>query len=213
MRDHSGRAISVCSMENIDPVGVHTGDSFVVAPALTLDAGDLARLRQMALDIVTELEIEGGCNCQFAFHPETKDVYVIEVNPRVSRSSALASKATGYPIAKVTALIALGYLLDEIKFDRGRGHGGDGADVGYIVMRCRAGPSISSRTLPHARDADKATGEVMAIGGSVEEALMKGRARRGDRLRHAQPRPRTPRRSPSASGAWTTCACSRSLRR
>jgi carbamoyl-phosphate synthase large subunit len=175
MRDHAGRAISVCSMENIDPVGVHTGDSFVVAPALTLEAGDLAKLRQMALDIVTELRIEGGCNCQFAFHPQTKDVYVIEVNPRVSRSSALASKATGYPIAKVTALIALGYLLDEIKFDpEAEGTAATEPDVGYIVMKMPRWPfdkfTNTSRTLGTQM---KATGEVMAIGGSVEEALMK----------------------------------------
>ncbi len=175
MRDHSGRAISVCSMENIDPVGVHTGDSFVVAPALTLDAGDLARLRQMALDIVTELEIEGGCNCQFAFHPETKDVYVIEVNPRVSRSSALASKATGYPIAKVTALIALGYLLEEIRFDpEAEGTAATEPDVGYIVLKMPRWPFDKFTNTSRALGTQmKATGEVMAIGGSVEEALMK----------------------------------------
>ena len=117
VRDASGKAITVCSMENIDPVGVHTGDSVVVAPALTLPAPDLEMLRQASLRIVDALDIRGGCNCQFAYDPETSDYYVIEVNPRVSRSSALASKATGYPIAKVTTLIALGYLLEEIRFD------------------------------------------------------------------------------------------------
>ena len=175
MRDHSGRAICVCSMENIDPVGVHTGDSFVVAPAQTLSAEEYAALRQTSLDIVNELKIEGGCNCQFAFHPQTKEIYVIEVNPRVSRSSALASKATGYPIAKVTALIALGYLLDEIRFDPdAEGTAATEPEVDYVVMKMPRWPfdkfTNTSRTLGTQM---KATGEVMAIGGSVEEALMK----------------------------------------
>ena len=190
MRDASGRAICVCSMENIDPVGVHTGDSFVVAPAQTLSEEELGRLRQTSLDIVSELKIEGGCNCQFAFHPQTKEIYVIEVNPRVSRSSALASKATGYPIAKVTALIALGYLLDEIRFDAdAEGTAATEPEVGYVVLKMPRWPfdkfTNTSRTLGTQM---KATGEVMAIGGSVEEALMK--AVRGaevgcDSLNHA----------------------------
>ena len=117
MRDSVGNVIAVCSMENFDPVGVHTGDSIVIAPAVTLADKELQMLRSASLDIITELGIEGGCNCQFALNPESFEYSVIEVNPRVSRSSALASKATGYPIAKVTTKIALGYTLDEIKND------------------------------------------------------------------------------------------------
>ena len=112
MRDHAGNAITICSMENVDPVGIHTGDSIVVAPAATLSDKEYSMLRKAALDIITELKIEGGCNCQFALNPDSFEYAVIEVNPRVSRSSALASKATGYPIAKVTTKIALGYTLD-----------------------------------------------------------------------------------------------------
>lgn len=115
MRDSAGSAITICSMENFDPVGVHTGDSIVVAPALTLADKEYQMLRSSALSIIGELGIEGGCNCQFALNPDSFEYAVIEVNPRVSRSSALASKATGYPIAKVSAKIALGYTLDEIK--------------------------------------------------------------------------------------------------
>ena len=114
MRDSAGNVITVCSMENIDPVGVHTGDSIVVAPAQTLANKEYQMLRTAALEIITALEIEGGCNVQFALNPDSFEYAVIEVNPRVSRSSALASKATGYPIAKVAAKIALGYTLDEI---------------------------------------------------------------------------------------------------
>ena len=115
MRDSAGSAVTICSMENLDPVGVHTGDSIVVAPALTLADTEYQMLRSAALAIIGKLGIEGGCNCQFALDPESMDYAVIEVNPRVSRSSALASKATGYPIAKVATKIALGYTLDEIK--------------------------------------------------------------------------------------------------
>ena len=110
----AGSVIAVCSMENVDPVGIHTGDSVVVAPALTLSDKEYQMLRTASLDIITALGIEGGCNCQFALNPDSFEYAVIEVNPRVSRSSALASKATGYPIAKVTTKIALGYTLDEI---------------------------------------------------------------------------------------------------
>ena len=117
MRDSAGNAIAVCSMENFDPVGIHTGDSIVVAPALTLSDKEYQMLRSAALDIIREIGIVGGCNCQFALNPESFDYAVIEVNPRVSRSSALASKATGYPIAKISTRIALGYTLDEIKND------------------------------------------------------------------------------------------------
>ena len=115
MRDSVGNVIAVCSMENFDPVGIHTGDSIVVAPALTLSDKEYQMLRSASLNIITALGIVGGCNCQFALNPDSFEYAVIEVNPRVSRSSALASKATGYPIAKVTTQIALGYTLDEIK--------------------------------------------------------------------------------------------------
>ena len=117
MRDAAGNTIAICSMENVDPVGVHTGDSIVVAPAQTLGVPEFNMLRRAALDIVSHLEIVGGCNVQFALHPTSFEYAVIEVNPRVSRSSALASKATGYPIAKMTTRLALGYTLDEIKND------------------------------------------------------------------------------------------------
>ena len=115
MRDGAGNVITVCNMENIDPVGVHTGDSIVVAPSQTLGDKEYQMLRSSALNIISELQITGGCNVQFALHPESFEYCVIEVNPRVSRSSALASKATGYPIARVAAKIAVGYTLDEIK--------------------------------------------------------------------------------------------------
>ncbi len=115
MRDSVGNVIAVVSMENVDPVGIHTGDSVVVAPALTLSDKEYQMLRSASLDIISALGIVGGCNCQFALNPDSFEYAVIEVNPRVSRSSALASKATGYPIAKVATRIALGYTLDEIK--------------------------------------------------------------------------------------------------
>jgi carbamoyl-phosphate synthase large subunit len=115
MRDGKGNVITVCNMENIDPVGIHTGDSIVVAPSQTLRDKEYQMLRTSALKIITALQIEGGCNVQFALHPDTLEYAVIEVNPRVSRSSALASKATGYPIAKVATKIAIGYSLDETK--------------------------------------------------------------------------------------------------
>ena len=115
IRDKNGNVITVCSMENFDPVGVHTGDSIVIAPAVTLANKEYQMLRTASLKIIEELKIEGGCNCQFALNPDSFEYAVIEVNPRVSRSSALASKATGYPIAKVAAKIAVGYTLDEIK--------------------------------------------------------------------------------------------------
>ena len=117
MRDKNGTCIIVCNMENVDPVGIHTGDSIVVAPSQTLRDAEYQMLRTSALNIITELGIEGGCNCQFALKPDSFDYAVIEVNPRVSRSSALASKATGYPIAKVATKIAIGYTLDEITND------------------------------------------------------------------------------------------------
>ena len=117
MRDSAGNVITVCSMENLDPVGIHTGDSIVIAPAVTLADKEYQMLRSAAINIIQSMGIEGGCNCQFALEPESDQYAVIEVNPRVSRSSALASKATGYPIARVAAKIAVGYRLDEIPND------------------------------------------------------------------------------------------------
>ena len=117
LRDHLGNAIAVCSMENVDPVGIHTGDSIVVAPTLTLSDKEFQMLRTASLQMIEAIGIEGGCNCQFALNPDSFEYAIIEVNPRVSRSSALASKATGYPIAKITARIALGYTLDELRND------------------------------------------------------------------------------------------------
>ena len=175
VRDADGNSIIVCSMENIDPVGIHTGDSIVVAPALTLCEKDLNMLREASLRIVDALKIEGGCNCQFAYNKETSEYYVIEVNPRVSRSSALASKATGYPIAKVTTLIALGYRLSEICFGKdAEGTAATEPEVDYVVLKFPRWPfdkfTNTSRRLGTQM---KATGEVMAIGATVEEALMK----------------------------------------
>src|SRR5699024_6574061 len=175
MRDGSGNVIAVCSMENFDPVGVHTGDSIVVAPALTLADKEYQMLRTASLDIITALGIEGGCNCQFALNPDSFEYAVIEVNPRVSRSSALASKATGYPIAKVTTKIALGYTLDEITNDvTGKTCACFEPTIDYIVVKIPKWPFDkfvkASRLLGTQM---KATGEAMAIGQSVEEAIMK----------------------------------------
>ncbi len=175
MRDSVGNAIAICSMENFDPVGVHTGDSIVVAPALTLSSKEYTMLHDAALDIITELGIEGGCNCQFALNPDSFEYAVIEVNPRVSRSSALASKATGYPIAKVTSKIALGYTLDEIQNDvTGQTTACFEPTVDYIVCKFPRWPfdkfSSASRKLGTQM---KATGEVMSIAPSFEMAVMK----------------------------------------
>ena len=183
VRDADGESTIVCSMENIDPVGVHTGDSIVAAPALTLSEKALSMLRNASRRIVDELKIEGGCNCQFAYNPQTDEYYVIEVNPRVSRSSALASKATGYPIAKVTTLIALGYRLREIRFDEAaQGTAATEPQVDYIVLKLPRWPFDKFTNTSRALGTQmKATGEVMAIGASVEEALMK--AVRGAEIR------------------------------
>ena len=175
MRDGAGNVITVCSMENIDPVGVHTGDSIVVAPTQTLANKEYQMLRTAALDIITALEIEGGCNCQFALNPDSFEYAVIEVNPRVSRSSALASKATGYPIAKVAAKIALGYTLDEIpNAVTGKTTACFEPTIDYCVLKIPRLPfdkfTTASRTLGTQM---KATGEVMAIANSFEGALMK----------------------------------------
>ena len=175
MRDSAGNVIQICSMENLDPVGVHTGDSIVVAPTQTLANREYQMLRSAALDIITALGIEGGCNCQFALNPDSFEYAVIEVNPRVSRSSALASKATGYPIAKVAAKIALGYTLDEIpNAVTGKTTACFEPTVDYCVLKIPRLPfdkfTTASRTLGTQM---KATGEVMAIANSFEGALMK----------------------------------------
>ncbi len=175
MRDRAGNAITVCSMENFDPVGVHTGDSIVIAPAVTLSDKEYQMLRSAALNIINSLGVEGGCNCQFAMHPDSFEYAVIEVNPRVSRSSALASKATGYPIAKVAAKIAIGYTLDEIKNAvTGKTCACFEPALDYVVVKLPKWPFdkfvYAKRTLGSQM---KATGEVMAIGTSFEQAIMK----------------------------------------
>ena len=175
MRDVQGNVIAVCSMENVDPVGIHTGDSVVVAPALTLSDKEYQMLRTASLDIISAIGIVGGCNCQFALNPDSFEYAVIEVNPRVSRSSALASKATGYPIAKITTRLALGYSLDEIANDiTGKTCACFEPTVDYVVVKFPKWPFDkfygSSRRLGTQM---KATGEVMAIGQRFEEALMK----------------------------------------
>ena len=175
MRDSVGNVIAVCSMENLDPVGVHTGDSIVVAPTQTLADKEFQMLRSASLDIITHLGIVGGCNCQLALNPDTFEYAVIEVNPRVSRSSALASKATGYPIAKITTKIALGYTLDEIKNDiTGKTCACFEPTLDYIVVKMPKWPfdkfADASRKLGTQM---KATGEVMSIAPNFEMALMK----------------------------------------
>jgi len=175
MRDSAGNCITVCNMENIDPVGVHTGDSIVVAPSQTLGDKEYQMLRSSALNIITELGITGGCNVQYALHPESFEYCVIEVNPRVSRSSALASKATGYPIAKVAAKIALGYTLDEIKNAiTGKTYASFEPMLDYCVVKIPRLPFdkfiSAKRTLTTQM---KATGEVMSICDNFEGALMK----------------------------------------
>lgn len=175
MRDGAGNCITVCNMENIDPVGVHTGDSIVVAPSQTLSDKEYQMLRTSALHIIDELQITGGCNVQFALHPTSFEYCVIEVNPRVSRSSALASKATGYPIAKVAAKIALGYTLDEIKNAiTGKTYASFEPALDYCVVKIPRLPFdkfiTAKRTLTTQM---KATGEVMSICNNFEGALMK----------------------------------------
>ncbi len=175
MRDSAGNCITVCNMENIDPVGVHTGDSIVVAPSQTLSDKEYQMLRTSALNIITELGITGGCNVQYALHPESFEYCVIEVNPRVSRSSALASKATGYPIAKVAAKIAIGYTLDEIKNAvTQKTYASFEPALDYCVVKLPRLPFdkfiTAKRTLTTQM---KATGEVMSICPNFEGALMK----------------------------------------
>src|SRR5690625_2629423 len=176
IRDAKDQAIVVCNMENMDPVGIHTGDSIVVAPSVTLSDREYQMLRTVSLKLIRALEIEGGCNVQLALDPHSFDYFIIEVNPRVSRSSALASKATGYPIAKIAAKIAVGLTLDEIKnpitettyacFEPA---------LDYVVTKFPRFPfdkfTSGDRTLGTQM---KATGEIMAIGRNFEESLLKG---------------------------------------
>ena len=172
MRDASGRAITICGMENIDPVGVHTGDSMVVAPIMTLNDHDLKMLNDSAIKLIQALEIEGGCNVQFALHPTTSEYYLIEVNPRVSRSSALASKASGYPIARVTAKVAVGMTLDEIQLAGTTAAAEPSLD--YVVAKLPRFPFDKFATAPNTLGTQmKATGEVMGIGSNLEECLLK----------------------------------------
>ncbi|MBR5535994.1 MAG: carbamoyl-phosphate synthase large subunit [Clostridia bacterium] len=175
MRDSSGSAITICSMENLDPVGVHTGDSIVVAPAQTLATKEFNMLREAALKIINKLGVEGGCNIQFALEPNSFEYAVIEVNPRLSRSSALASKATGYPIAKVATRIALGYNLDEIKNAvTGKTYAGFEPTIDYIVAKFPKWPFDKFVTAERKLGTQmKATGEVMSIGTCFESALLK----------------------------------------
>src|SRR5574344_1675283 len=175
MRDHTGNVLTICSLENFDPVGVHTGDSIVIAPTVTLADKEYQMLRSAALNIIDALNIEGGCNCQFALNPDSFEYAVIEVNPRVSRSSALASKATGYPIAKVATKIALGYRLDEIVNSvTGYTYAAFEPALDYVAVKFPKGPFdkfvYAKRNLGTQM---KATGEVMAISDSFESALMK----------------------------------------
>ena len=172
MRDSNDHAITICGMENIDPVGVHTGDSIVVAPILSLNDHDLKMLNDSAIKIIRELKIEGGCNVQFALNPESSEYFLIEVNPRVSRSSALASKASGYPLARVTAKIAMGMALEDIPVA-----GGTAAiepSLDYIVAKFPRFPFDKFVDAPNTLGTQmKATGEVMGIGSTLEECLLK----------------------------------------
>ncbi|MBR0481955.1 MAG: carbamoyl-phosphate synthase (glutamine-hydrolyzing) large subunit, partial [Firmicutes bacterium] len=172
MRDSQDRAITICGMENVDPVGVHTGDSIVVAPILSLSDKDLKMLNDSAIKIIRELKIAGGCNVQFALDPVTSDYFLIEVNPRVSRSSALASKASGYPIARVTAKIAVGMSLDEIPVAGGLASTEPSLD--YLVAKFPRFPFDKFTTVPNVLGTQmKATGEVMGIGSNLEECFLK----------------------------------------
>ena len=172
MRDSKDHAITICGMENIDPVGVHTGDSLVVAPILTLNDHDLKMLNDSAIKIIKELKIEGGCNVQFALNPNSSEYYLIEVNPRVSRSSALASKASGYPIARVTAKIAVGMALEDIAIANTTAAFEPRLD--YIVAKLPRFPFDKFANAPNTLGTQmKATGEVMGIGSTLEECLLK----------------------------------------
>ncbi len=173
MRDSADHAITICGMENIDPVGVHTGDSLVVAPIMTLSPEDLKMLNDSAIKIIRALKIEGGCNVQFALNPHSSEYFLIEVNPRVSRSSALASKASGYPIARVTAKIAMGMHLEEIKI--ANTNAAFEPQLDYVVAKLPRFPFDKFASASNALGTQmKATGEVMGIGSNLEEALLKG---------------------------------------
>ena len=173
MRDGEDHAITICGMENIDPVGVHTGDSVVVAPIMTLNDHDLKMLNNSAIKLIKELKIEGGCNVQFALNPHSSEYYLIEVNPRVSRSSALASKASGYPIARVTAKIAVGMTLDEIKI--ANTNAAFEPQLDYVIAKLPRFPFDKFTSASNMLGTQmKATGEVMGIGANLEEALLKG---------------------------------------
>ena len=173
MRDGEDHAITICGMENIDPVGVHTGDSVVVAPIMTLNDHDLKMLNDSAIKLIRELKIEGGCNVQFALNPNSSEYYLIEVNPRVSRSSALASKASGYPIARVTAKIAVGMTLEEIKIANTNAAFEPSLD--YVIAKLPRFPFDKFASATNLLGTQmKATGEVMGIGSNLEEALLKG---------------------------------------
>ncbi len=172
MRDSTDHAITICGMENVDPVGVHTGDSIVVAPIMTLNDHDLKMLNDSALKIIRELKIEGGCNVQFALNPNSSEYFLIEVNPRVSRSSALASKASGYPIARVTAKIAVGMALEDITIANTNAAFEPSLD--YVVAKLPRFPFDKFATAPNMLGTQmKATGEVMGIGSNLEECLLK----------------------------------------
>ena len=173
MRDGNDHAITICGMENIDPVGVHTGDSLVVAPIMTLNDHDLKMLNDSAIKIIKELKIAGGCNVQFALNPHTSEYYLIEVNPRVSRSSALASKASGYPIARVTAKIAVGMALEDIKI--ANTNAAFEPKLDYVIAKLPRFPFDKFTSATNLLGTQmKATGEVMGIGSNLEEALLKG---------------------------------------
>ena len=173
MRDSTDHAITICGMENIDPVGVHTGDSIVVAPIMTLSEHDQKMLNDSAIKLIRELKIEGGCNVQFALNPHTSEYYLIEVNPRVSRSSALASKASGYPIARVTAKIAVGMTLEEIRIANTNAAFEPSLD--YCIAKLPRFPFDKFTTASNTLGTQmKATGEVMGIGSTLEECLLKG---------------------------------------
>ena len=173
MRDSTDHAITICGMENIDPVGVHTGDSLVVAPIMTLNDHDLKMLNDSAIKIIKELKIEGGCNVQFALNPNTSEYYLIEVNPRVSRSSALASKASGYPIARVTAKIAVGMALEDIKI--ANTNAAFEPKLDYVIAKLPRFPFDKFASATNKLGTQmKATGEVMGVGSNLEEALLKG---------------------------------------
>ena len=176
MRDSNDNCIIICNMENLDAMGIHTGESIVCAPCLTLSDEDHQRLRTAALKVIHALQIEGGCNVQFAFNPVTREYRLIEVNPRVSRSSALASKATGYPIARVATKIAAGYTLDEIPNKiTGTTFAAFEPAIDYVVIKIPRWPFDKFRTVDrHLGTQMKSTGEIMAIGRTFEEALLKG---------------------------------------